>query len=220
MATPLATTIWPVFGLRVRTPRVELRPIDETLGAELAELAAGGIHDPATMPFAMAWSDVPPPQLQRNTMQHYWRTLANWTPSDWDCQFATLVDGAVVGTTALFAKDFALLRTFETGSWLGRAHQGQGIGAEMRVATLQFGFAGLGALRATTGAFADNPSSLGVTGKLGYREVEAEPKVRRGERALVRKFVMDRAHWEAAVRRDDIAIEGLDACRELFGVEA
>ena len=26
--------------------------------------------------FAMAWSDVPPPQLQRNTLQYYWRALA------------------------------------------------------------------------------------------------------------------------------------------------
>lgn len=218
MASPLATTIWPVLGLRVTTPRLELRTIDEELGAELAELAAGGIHDPATMPFAMAWSDVPPPQLQRNTLQYYWRTLAEWTPVAWTCQFATIVDGLVVGTTALFAKDFGVLRTFETGSWLGKAHQGRGIGAEMRVATLQLGFAGLVALTATTGAFVDNPRSLGVTRKLGYREVEPEAKVRRGERGIVRKFVMDREHWEAHVRRDDITIAGLDPCLELFGV--
>ena len=218
MATALAVSIWPVLGLRVTTPRLELRPIDEELGAELAQLAAGGIHDPADMPFAMPWSDVAPPLLQRNTIQYYARTLAEWTPASWNCQFATIVDGAVVGTTALFAKEFGLLRTFETGSWLGRDHQGRGIGAEMRVASLQLGFAGLDAERATTGAFADNPRSLGVTAKLGYREVEGELKVRRGQRAEIRRFVMDRAHWEAQLRRDDITIEGLDACRELFGV--
>lgn len=192
--------------------------MDEELGAELAELAAGGIHDPALMPFAMPWSDVPPPQLQRNTFQYYARKRAEWTPSSWDCPFAAIVDGEVVGTTAIFAKDFGLLRTFETGSWLGRAHQGRGIGAEMRIAMLRLGFDGLGAIRATTGAFADNPSSLGVTAKLGYREIEPEAKVRRGEPASVRRFVLDREDWAARPRRDDITIEGLDACLELFGV--
>ncbi len=218
MASPLAVRIWPVLGLSVVTPRLELRAIDEELGAELAELAAGGIHDPASMPFAMPWSDVPPPQLQRNTMQYYARMRAEWTPTAWSCNFATVVEGTVVGTTGLFAKNFGLLRTFETGSWLGRAHQGSGIGSEMRVATLQFGFAGLDALCGTTGAFADNPRSLGVTAKLGYREIEPEPKVRRGERAITRRFVMDRDHWDAHVRRDDITIDGLEACRELFGL--
>lgn len=47
----------PLAGLRVRTPRLELRtPDPEDLGA-LAGLAARGVHDPAVQPFTMAWTD-------------------------------------------------------------------------------------------------------------------------------------------------------------------
>ncbi len=41
-------------------------------------------------------------------------------------------DGTVVGTQGVGAHDFAVLRQVSTGSWLGRAYQGQGIGTQMR----------------------------------------------------------------------------------------
>jgi RimJ/RimL family protein N-acetyltransferase len=34
----------------------------------------------------------------------------------------------VVGTQGLSGRDFAVLREVSTGSWIGRKHQGQGIG--------------------------------------------------------------------------------------------
>ena len=68
--------VWPFFDLRVVTPTLELVPIDDEVGTELALLAARGIHDPEFMPFAFPWTDVPSPQLERNTMQFYWRTRA------------------------------------------------------------------------------------------------------------------------------------------------
>ena len=148
--------IWPLFDLRVTTPRVELRHIDDELATELALLAAKGIHDPATMPFGMPWSDIPSPQLEQNALQFYWRCRAEMCPKDWSLNFATIVDGKVVGTTGLLAKEFPTIRQFETGSWLGREHQGKGIGKEMRVASLQLGFLGFGAEHATTGAWHDN----------------------------------------------------------------
>ena len=44
-------TYWPLFGLRLRTPRLTLRlPTDDDL-ARLAQFVERGIHDPATMPF-------------------------------------------------------------------------------------------------------------------------------------------------------------------------
>ena len=47
--------VWPLFRLRLRTPRLELRLArDEDLGA-LVESALAGVHDPAVMPFAMPW---------------------------------------------------------------------------------------------------------------------------------------------------------------------
>lgn len=70
------SAIWPLFDLRVSTPRLTLRYVTDELGGQLADLAAAGIHDPATMPFSEPWTDAPPPLLQRNAMQYYWRCRA------------------------------------------------------------------------------------------------------------------------------------------------
>jgi hypothetical protein len=49
---------WPLFALRLRSARLELRsPTDPDLFA-LLEVARAGVHDPATMPFVIAWTDL------------------------------------------------------------------------------------------------------------------------------------------------------------------
>ncbi len=214
----MAHPVWPLFDLRVATPRLELRYIDDDIALTLAQLASRGVHDPAFMPFTIEWTDVEGPALLRNTMQYYWRCRAEWSPEKWSLNFAALVDDEVVGTTGLMADHFGRLRAFETGSWLGRAFQGRGIGTEMRVATLHLGFAGLGAELATTAAFADNESSLGVTRKLGYSPNGTKRHLRRHEPAASASFVMPRSHWEANLRRDDITLHGVEDCLELFGL--
>jgi RimJ/RimL family protein N-acetyltransferase len=105
-----------------------------------------------------------------------------------------------------------------TGSFLGLAHQGRGIGREMRAAVLHLAFDGLGARRAETAAFSDNPASRRVTEVLGYRSNGDEVVVRRGEAAVVERFVLDRAAWEAG-RRDDVVVEGLSPeALDMFGL--
>jgi len=209
---------WPFFDLCVRTPRLELRGIDDATAAELASLAARGIHDPDFMPFAFEWTDVPPPQLQVNTMQFYWRCRAELSASRWNLNFAVVVDGEVVGTTGMLAEHFPTLRTFETGSWLGRAHQGGGLGTEMRVATLHLGFLGFGARVATTAAFEDNGPSLGVTRKLGYAPNGVTERIRRGVPARSHQFVMTAAHFDQHVRRDDVELVGVETCLPRLGL--
>ena len=56
--------VWPLFDLRVRTPRLELRYIDDEMATELALLATKGIHDADFMPFTMPWSLEPSPVLE------------------------------------------------------------------------------------------------------------------------------------------------------------
>jgi len=52
---------WPLAGLRLHTPRLELRwPTLDDLD-ELATLAAAGVHDPQVQPFSVAWTDAPRP---------------------------------------------------------------------------------------------------------------------------------------------------------------
>src|SRR5262245_20659231 len=131
---------WPLFDLVVRTPRLTIRYLDDQLAVELAALAAAGIHDPEYMPFAVPWSNAPSPDLERDALRFYWRTRAESRPDTWHLQFATFDGDTLVGSTSVLASGFTLLRTFETGSWLGRPHQGRGIGTEMRIASLHLGF--------------------------------------------------------------------------------
>ena len=45
--------VWPLFSLRITTPRLELRPVrDEDLPGVI-DAALSGIHDPGVMPFAV-----------------------------------------------------------------------------------------------------------------------------------------------------------------------
>src|SRR5688572_29230329 len=103
---------WPLFDLEVRTPRLTLRYADDALCTELATLAAQGIHDPSTMPFAIPWTDVEPPELERQAFRFWWACRAETSPAQWNLIFATLVGGAVVGSTSLGSSNFAVTRTF------------------------------------------------------------------------------------------------------------
>jgi RimJ/RimL family protein N-acetyltransferase len=218
MSREVLSEHWPLAALAVRTPRVELRwPDDDDLIA-LADLAAKGIHDPSAMPFMFPWSRADAGgEIQRNTLQWHWRQRAEWTPESWNYNPVTIVDGEVVGTQGLLADSYGVRRTANTGSWLGRAHQGRGIGKEMRAAMLHFLFAGLDAVRAETGAFDDNAASLGVTRSLGYANNGERIIDREGRRVRELRFVLDRADWERR-RRDDIEIVGLEPCLSLFGI--
>jgi len=210
---------WPLFDLVVRTPRLTIRYIDDAIGVELAALAAAGIHDPEFMPFVIPWSNAPSPDLERDALRFYWMSRAETRPDTWKLQFATFEGDTLVGSTSLMANGFPLLRTFETGSWLGREHQGRGIGTEMRVASLHLGFLGLDALEATTGAFDDNHPSLSVTRKLGYEPNGAFAHARQGRRADTLRYRMSRAHFLAHVRRNDVEITGQESVRELLGIQ-
>src|SRR5688572_12379914 len=53
---------WPMFDLRIRTPRLELRyPSDDDL-ALLVALLDEPIHDPDFMPFLIPWTRAEPPE--------------------------------------------------------------------------------------------------------------------------------------------------------------
>lgn len=213
----MLTELWPLLGLRLTTPRLELRVPDlDDLGA-LAEVAAAGVHDPAVQPFLAAWTDASPEQRARSTLQWHWSTWARWVPDDWSLSFVVLAQGRIIGTQALSARHFATLREVGTGSWLGRDHHGQGYGTEMRAAVLDLAFEGLGAEYATSGAFADNAASLGVSRKLGYVDDGIERHLIREAPAVERRLRLDRANW-AAARHVPVKIVGLEPCLPMFGL--
>ncbi len=207
---------WPFFDLVIRTPRLTLRPPSDGDLEQLADLAADGVHDPELMPFATPWTDVPPAERGRSVLQWFWRCRAELTAEDWKLAFAVFEGDRCVGVQDVLAERFAVRRTISTGSWLGLAHQGRGIGKEMRAAVLHLSFAGLGAQRAETAGFEDNPRSLGVTRALGYEACGDDLLARRDRPVRCLRFVLSRQRW-ALGRRDDIAVDGLEPCLELLG---
>lgn len=208
--------ILPAFALEVRTPRLTLRfPDDEDVLA-LAELGRTGVHPPDQMPFTTEWTRVDSPFRERNTVEFLWTQRCTLQTDAWHLSLAVVVDGRVVGVQALLSIDWHKTRTIETGSWLGSAFQGQGIGTEMRLAALHLGFDGFGAWQATTAAFADNPSSLGVTRTLGYRPAGTSHELRDGVRRRLERFTMEPEDF-ATLRRDDVELVGAEPVLELFG---
>jgi RimJ/RimL family protein N-acetyltransferase len=210
---------WPLFDVRIRTPRLELRlPRDDDLYA-LIDAFQSGVHDPATMPFLVPWTDTPSPRREREALQWWWSQRAGWKPEAWNLTLCCVVDDQIIGVQDIDAVDFAARRVVTTGSWLALPHQGKGIGKEMRTAVLHLAFLGLGATRAETGAFDDNQPSLAVTRALGYQPNGDMVKMRRGVPHTCLEFVMDRAGFER-IRRDDITIEHLEPALPMFGLGA
>jgi RimJ/RimL family protein N-acetyltransferase len=206
---------WPLHGLVLRTPRLQLRPDDDPGLFELVEVAYRGVHPPEEMPFATPWTDADPAYLGRGALQYFWSQRAELAPDRWSVHFLIRLDGQVVGVQSVMATDFGVTREVQTGSWLGMAHQRHGIGTEMRAAVLLFAFDHLGARRARTEAFVDNVASQRVSARLGYRPDGGATLARRGAPADLVRLTLDRARF---VRPDwTLTATGVSACLPLLG---
>jgi RimJ/RimL family protein N-acetyltransferase len=208
--------VWPLFALRLRSERLVLRlPTDDDL-VDLLAVAKAGIHPPGEMPFGVAWSTAPSPAFEYGFMAHHWEKRAAWSPDDWWLNLLVERDGAPIGSQTIHASRFAVARTVDTGSWLGRAFQGQGYGKEMRAAVVGFAFDGLGARVAETEAFLDNAASNGVSRSLGYAENGRGSLAPEGVARETQRFRMTADDWHSRLR-PALTIQGLDACRAMFG---
>lgn len=206
---------WPFFGLRITTPRLELRyPTDADL-VDLVTVAQHGVHDESTMPFTTPWTDKPSPRFEREAMQHFWRSRSDFSPRQWDLLFAVVFEGEVVGVQNLNASDFPRMRTIETGSWLGQSHQRLGIGTEMRRAVLQFAFEQLDAVQVTSSAFTDNIGSQKVSIAAGYEENGTAIAPRRDGRGELIRYRITRERWNET-RIEGISVTGFEPCADLF----
>jgi RimJ/RimL family protein N-acetyltransferase len=207
---------WPLFDLRLRTERLELRlPTDDDL-CSLAEVAVAGVHGPDEMPFCTPWTRQPAEDLRPEFLRHHWRHRAGWSPDDWWFEAAVVHDGQPIGTQALGASQFGITRTARSGSWLGQAHHGHGFGTEMRAAVLALAFEHLGAVRAESGYLDGNDSSMGVSRSLGYQSDGTRIQVVEGRRRVEQRLVIDIDTWRSRPR-PHVEVDGLDGCREMFG---
>ena len=202
----------PLFGLRVRTPRLELRLPTEAELVQLYELAAAGIHPPEEMPFGVAWTD---DLTQEAFLTHHHSMRETWTPESWNIDLGTWFDGVLVGVQGIGADAFAERRTIGTGSWLGRRFQGSGVGTEMRTAVVELAFRELGAATVTSSAFESNAASRRVSDKLGYRLVGRDTMSPRGVPKPHLQLRLERDEWRGAPF--PVEIDGVEACLALFG---
>ena len=197
---------WPLHGLRLRTPDLELRGMTEADALALGEVKPADVS-----------TDPSGPDVGYPVEQTYWRHVGQWRVQDWVCAFTVVRDGRLLGVQAIEGKDFLVKRVVDSYSWLVDDARNQGVGKQMRAAVLTLAFEGLGARYAISEADEGNAASLGVSHALGYKdngvaiELDDDPTrpVRRHHLLLaVEDF---RSPWP-------VTVEGLDPCRPLFGL--
>ena len=212
-----SSSAWPLAGLRLTTPRLELRPPSPADLDALAEVAAGGICQPGTTPFFVEWPYRPPAERALGFLQSQWRDRSSWSAQDWTLGFGVFADGVAVGMQDVSAQEFLVLREVSSFSWLGLEFQGQGFGTEMRAAVLHLAFACLGAREAVSGAFVSNARSLAVSARLGYVPDGISRDVRAGEVLTTQRLRLSRSRWEQCAQVP-VTVSGLEPCLPMFGL--
>jgi RimJ/RimL family protein N-acetyltransferase len=209
--------LWPPYAVRITEGDLTLAvQRDEDL-PELVDLVLNGVHDPAKMPFKVPWTLENPKTLPASLVRYFSRIRADFGPQKFELVFAVRVADELVGVQALHTENFRITRTGETGSWLGRSHQGQGLGTRMRRALCAFAFDHLGAMEITSGAFLDNPASLTVSAKVGYLpNGRARLKRRDNELAVEQKLVLTPEHF---VRGEPIEVCGAAQLRSFLDLD-
>lgn len=208
--------IWPLLGLRLTTPRLELRPLADADIPHYVAAAASGIHDHAPRtPFGTPWDEAP--DMAVRSARWIWQSRLRADRDDWVVMLGVWADGALIGAQDVVARRFPAERTIETGSWLRRDAQGRGYGTEMRLAALLWAFDSLGAEVAETTAYDWNAASLGVSRALGYQpngESRHSPRDGVVERELDLRLTAD------ALRRPEwtLGVEGGEAAARFLGL--
>jgi RimJ/RimL family protein N-acetyltransferase len=208
---------FPAFGLRIEAGPLVLRPITDDVLPDLVQLALSGVHAPELMPFYVPWTDAPPTELPRNFVQYHWGLRSGWRREHWHLEFAVEWDGQLVGCQGFFADHYLVMRSGETGSWLGRAYQGRGIGTAMRRAICAFVFDHLNAEQITSAAFTDNAASNAVSRKVGYLPNGVIRMTRRdGEWQDSQQWLLTK---DTFARGPEIAVAGAAEFRRFIGLE-
>jgi RimJ/RimL family protein N-acetyltransferase len=219
--------IFPPFGLHIASGPVDLRVLRDDDLPELVDLVRGGIQPPdQPMPFLQDWHQQPfvpgsPEGFPTTSLAWWWTQRAQFAPDNWRLALTVRRDGELVGMQDLHARDFALTRHVDSGSWLGLAHHGRGIGTLMRQLVVGFAFDELGAVECGSGYIVGNHASAAVSRKTGY--------VEDGRRRIVQHITQGKVGVDEQrvlvtpatyVRPDgEVAVTGAVALRRLFAIE-
>jgi RimJ/RimL family protein N-acetyltransferase len=209
---------WPLFGLRLASPDLALRPMAEADLAAIAGLLPDDVEqDPAATTYAIGDDSISRGIV---SCQRYWKAYGMWHPGAWRLNFVVSAAGHIIGVQELEGNDFPVLRTVDTSSFLISSARGRGYGKQMRGAVLALAFGPLQARAAITSAWHDNHASLGVSRALGYRP-NGESLHARGDAADVMVHMrLQSEDWLARGSAGQFQISGFDPCRPLFGLTA
>ncbi len=170
------------------------------------------------MPFFVPWSIAPAEEMPRNMAQFHWGQRAGFSPAKWGMDLAVFFDGGLVGCQGFSTKDFLVTRIGETGSWLGREFHGRGIGTAMRKVICAFIFDHLDAELITSSAYTDNPASLAVSRKCGYRENGVSILNRMDKPATLQRLLLEPG--DLVRYEHELTVEGVPEFRRSIGLDA
>ena len=209
----------PLYGLRLRTDRLELRwPHADEIVA-LARLAQTGVHGADEMPFVVPWTDrIRDPDFVERFVDYHQGLRSDWSPENWSLELGVWAADELIGVQGILGQDFPARREVKSGSWLAQRFHRRGFGTEMRAAVLELAFHGLGAESAVSSALDGANASLRVSEKLGYVEDAEQWLEVRGQRRLDRRLRLTRDRW-IDQERISVRISGLDPCIPLFGLK-
>jgi RimJ/RimL family protein N-acetyltransferase len=209
--------LWPIFHLRIETPRLRLQVPRESDLAPLAR-AARSIGAPGEPHFQMPWMHQPSPEMERSLVQRYWRFLADWRPDKWHLMLAVSVDDRQIGIQSLWASDFSRLRSVGTGSWITQGEQRNGYGTEARAAVLELAFGQLAACEARTEYVQGNHASERISRKLGYADNGHQRAYREGAGSVPEyRMRLDHQSWQRHASAGRCVITGMASCLTMFG---
>ncbi|MDZ5619536.1 GNAT family protein [Nocardioides sp. HM23] len=219
--------VFPPFALRIAGGPLELRVLRDDDLPKLVELVRAGIQVPdLPMPFLQAWHEEPfapgsPDGFPTTSLRWWWTQRATFAPDEWRLALVVRHEGELVGMQDLHAKDFAQTRNVMTGSWLGRAHHGMGIGTLMRQLVVAFSFDELGADQCESGYIVGNHASASVSRKVGYLDNGRRRIVQRTRQGTVgvdeQRVVVTPTTFVRA--EDQVSVEGANAVRRFLGID-
>ncbi|WP_166354067.1 GNAT family N-acetyltransferase [Phytoactinopolyspora limicola] len=210
---------YPPLDVKIVTPRLELRGATDDLLQHLIPAVKAGkaTADPPPWDDPHPFYESDPDVRVHKWLRGIWRGRGTVTPDLWRLYFVVVVDDEPIGMQDLIGSDFNSFRAVETSSWVSSDARRRGIGTEMRSAILHLAFDGFGAAEATTEAAVNNTGSNGVSERLGYKRNGTSWATHQGDPVLGQRWLLDRQTW-LTLRRADITLSGVEACRSALGL--
>lgn len=212
--------VYPPLGLRISCGPLVLRGISDDDLMPLVELARLGVHDKdeESNPLGFDWTAAPPQYLAINYAKWAWRHRVNFTADSWILALLVEYEGRLVGVQEGKGEKFRATRSVSTGSWIGMAEQGKGIGTLMRQVFCTFLVDHLDAIEVMSSAFIDNPASQRVSEKAGYQRLGSR-RASRGTRSGTVEVLYQLTPDTLVRPEQPLAVEGVEPLRRFLGLD-